>query len=65
MGEVFDRFRPLRPEVWESFLDFHCPQCDAPVRMIYEAGGEWAMGCHSWIVTEVVEVIEWNRPRDV
>ncbi len=52
---VFNAFRPVSPKGWESFLDFHCPQCDAPVRIIYDAGGEWAMGVHSWVVKEIVE----------
>lgn len=58
--ERFDKARPLQPEKWESFLDFHCPRCGAPVGIIYEAGSEWAMGCHPWHVTEVVEAKQWE-----
>jgi len=52
---LFDQARPLDAKRWESFLDFHCPGCGAPVRLIYEAGAEWAMGVHGWRVTTILE----------
>lgn len=51
----FDEAHPLDARRWESFLDFHCPGCRAPVRLIYEAGAEWAMGVHGWRVTTILE----------
>jgi len=54
----FDVARPVDSSRWESFLDFHCPSCKAPVRVIYEAGQEYAMGSHSWHLVEVVESAE-------
>jgi predicted RNA-binding Zn-ribbon protein involved in translation (DUF1610 family) len=54
----FDAARPINLSRWESFLDFHCPGCNAPVRIIYEAGSEWAMGLHPWRLLEVLEAIE-------
>jgi hypothetical protein len=50
-----DKARPLDSKRWESFLDFHCPGCQAPVRVIYEPGPEWAMGVHGWRVVEILE----------
>lgn len=54
----FDVVRPIKASRWESFLDFHCPGCKAPVRVIYEAGQEYAMGSHPCLV-EVLEPDEW------
>lgn len=59
----FDAARPLNASRWESFLDFHCPGCKAPVRVIYEPGDEYAMSAHSWLVLEVLEADEWQVPR--
>jgi hypothetical protein len=58
-NERFVAARPLHAEEWESFLDFECPGCRAPVRIIYRAGPEWAMGCHGWHLVDVVEASEW------
>lgn len=57
----FDAARPFKLSHWESFLDFHCPGCKAPVRVIYEAGQEYAMGAHPWQLLEVLEVAEWPQ----
>lgn len=59
----FDATRPLNASRWESFLDFHCPGCKAPVRVIYEPGDEYAMGAHSWRALEVLEADEWQVPK--
>jgi hypothetical protein len=56
--ERFDAERPLDRSRWESFLDFHCPGCRAPVRIVYESGGEVAMGVHAWRIVEVLESSE-------
>lgn len=55
----FDAARPLELSRWQSFLDFHCPGCKAPVRIVYEPGDEYAMGSHSWQLIEVLEAAEW------
>jgi predicted RNA-binding Zn-ribbon protein involved in translation (DUF1610 family) len=57
--ERFTAKRPVRDSDWESFLDFLCPGCNAPVRIIYRAGPEWAMGCHGWQLVDVVEAESW------
>ena len=51
---AFDAFRPLDSARWESRLDFHCPGCRSPVRLIYEPW-EFAMGSYAFTVTGVVE----------
>jgi hypothetical protein len=56
--ELFDAERPLDRSRWESFFDFHCPGCQAPVRIIYEPGAEFAMGAHPWRIIEVLESAE-------
>jgi len=55
----FTSRRPLQSGEWEAFLDFACPGCGAPVRIIYRAGPEWAMGCHGWQLIEVLEAECW------
>lgn len=60
----FDDARPLESSRWESFVDFHCPGCNAPVRIIYEAGDEWSMGVHSWHLKEVLEAQKWPMCAD-
>ena len=55
----FDDARPVRGDRWESFLDFNCPGCGAPVRLIFAQGPEYAMGAHSWSFVDIVEVAEW------
>ena len=55
----FDAARQLDVSRWESFLDFSCPGCRAPVRVIYEPGEEYAMSAHSWCLLEVLEADEW------
>jgi hypothetical protein len=57
----FSNTRPIKAEKWESFLDFHCPGCAAPVRIIYEPGNEYAMGTHGWRVTEIIETNKWSH----
>jgi hypothetical protein len=54
----FDAARPVNLSRWEFFLDFHCPGCKSPARIIYQAGSEWAMGAHTWQLLEVLESIE-------
>ena len=55
----FDAARADWPGEWESHLDFHCPGCHAPVRLVYAQGPEWAMGAHPWRITAVLEAAEW------
>ncbi len=53
----FDEFRPLRhygDHGPEAHLDFYCPSCESPVRIIFDKV-EFAMGSHYAIVTEVIE----------
>lgn len=57
----FDAAHPIELSRWESFLDFHCTGCKAPVRIIYEAGQEYAMGSHPWRLVEVLEAAEWPQ----
>ncbi len=57
--ERFDAARPLDRRRRESFLDFHCPGCGAPVRVVYAPGDEFAMGAHSWRLLEVLKAAEW------
>jgi hypothetical protein len=57
----FDIARPIEASRWESFVDFHCPGCKAPVRIIYEAGQEYAMGSHPWRLVEVLEAADWPQ----
>ncbi|MEO1034390.1 MAG: hypothetical protein AAFX44_02405 [Pseudomonadota bacterium] len=57
----FDAFRAARQEAWESYLDFHCAGCRAPVRLIYEPDSKWAMGTHAWRITEIIEASAWPR----
>jgi predicted RNA-binding Zn-ribbon protein involved in translation (DUF1610 family) len=59
--ERFNDARPIKTGKWESFLDFYCPGCGAPVRIIYEAGGEYSMGSHPWRLTKIVEAAEWSK----
>ena len=56
---LFDAVRPDRRDAWESHLDFHCPGCNAPVRLVYEPGEEYAMGVHSWQVGAILEAARW------
>lgn len=60
-AERFDELRPLNPQQWESFLDFHCPGCRAPVRIVYAVGQSWAMGAHSWRIVDLLEASSWPK----
>ena len=57
---AIERFRPLRSTRFESFLDFSCPRCGAPVRLVYEPTDEWAMGAHGWRITDIIEARDWR-----
>lgn len=35
--KAFDDYRPIIPSAERGFLDFHCPSCDAPARIIFLA----------------------------
>jgi predicted RNA-binding Zn-ribbon protein involved in translation (DUF1610 family) len=59
-ARAFDRLRPLDLRAWESFVDFPCPGCKAPVRLVYGAGDTWAMGTNSWRVADILEVHPWQ-----
>jgi len=52
----FRKARPVHPETWESSLDFFCEGCQRPVRIVYQADGEWAMGAHGWRIVDLIEV---------
>jgi hypothetical protein len=45
--------RPLG--AWEWALDFKCRGCNAPVRIIFAADGEYAMGSHNHVLVDVIE----------
>jgi len=51
-----DLFRPLREDIWESFLDFSCAGCGAPFRLFYE-GLEVSMGQWEFRLSEMVEPV--------
>lgn len=53
----FDKFRSIDYGHYgpESYLDFYCPGCKSPVRIVFE-GVEFAMGAYFFVVTDVVEV---------
>lgn len=40
---------------WERGLDFRCPGCDCPVRVVFAAGEEFSMGAHNHRAVDVVE----------
>lgn len=42
-NEHFDRYINVKRLTNLSFLDFHCPQCQQPTKILYEAGpsGYW------------------------
>ena len=50
----FDQFRPLDKKEGEQFLDFYCPGCRSPVRVIYRSS-EFAMGSYYFTVVIVIE----------
>ena len=56
---LFEAARADRAQEWESHLDFHCPGCDAPVRLVYSQGSEWAMGVRSLHFTAILEAADW------
>lgn len=35
--QQFDEYRPMVPSAEKGFLDFHCPTCKAPARIIFTA----------------------------
>ncbi|MBI4375832.1 MAG: hypothetical protein HY549_05210 [Elusimicrobia bacterium] len=57
--EAACRRRPLRKDKGEAFLDFHCPGCRRPVRLVFEPT-EFAMGCYYFTV---VALLEGQSPR--
>jgi len=52
--QAFDAFRPLDEAQWEGCLDFHCPGCDRPARLVFRPT-EFAMGAYYFTVVAVVE----------
>ena len=52
----FDRTRPVKKKRWEDFLDFYCPGCRNPVRIIFQVRSVEAMKGYSFEVTDIVEV---------
>ena len=55
-AEAFDRFRPIRKKDWERFLDFYCPGCHNPSRIIFQERGEEGMKGYSFEIVSIVEV---------
>ena len=55
--KAFDAFRPLEPGRWQAFIDFYCDGCQRPVRIIYEPGGQYAMGCYAQRLVEIIEAV--------
>ncbi len=51
--------RPLG--AWEWSLDFRCPQCSCPVRIIFAADEEFAMGAYKNRLLQVIEVKTCSR----
>jgi hypothetical protein len=62
MERELDRFRSLREDVWESFLDFECPGCKAPFRLFYE-GLEVSMGQWEFRLNEVIEPVSRSKAK--
>lgn len=56
IAALMDQFRPCDLHKYESFIDFYCPTCASPVRLIYE-GWEFAMGCYGFTVTDIIEKV--------
>lgn len=53
---AFDADRPLRSGEWA--LDFNCPGCRAPVRIVYELASPEAKA-FDWDLLEVLEAARW------
>ena len=53
---AFDAARPLDPFEWA--LDFSCPGCGAPVRIVYAQMSDGSKSL-DWDLLEVVEAITW------
>jgi len=51
--------RPLG--VWEWSLDHRCCGCGCPVRIVFAAGSEFAMGSHAHRLVDVVEMATCSR----
>jgi predicted RNA-binding Zn-ribbon protein involved in translation (DUF1610 family) len=55
---AFDTARPLDPFEWA--MDFHCPGCGAPVRIVYAQMSDMSK-TSDWDLVEVLEVIRWPQ----
>jgi hypothetical protein len=51
--ERCERARGLGP--WQWALDFRCPGCSCPVRIVFQADVEFAMGAHTHRLVHVIE----------
>ena len=45
---------------WEWGLDFKCPGCDCPVRVVFVAAEEYSMGAHNHMLVTVLEQVDCN-----
>lgn len=54
VDRAYSAFRPLDSKLGESCLDFPCPGCQSPVRLIFEPW-EFAMGAYAFTITAIVE----------
>jgi acetone carboxylase gamma subunit len=52
-----ERVRPLDKSRWQDHLDFICPKCGLLVRVVYEPGNSYAMGCYEYEIVDVVEML--------
>ena len=59
--QLFERKHRLRGG--ESFLDFECPSCKAPVMIVFTMGSQYAMGCFTHRITEIIEPRHWPPTR--
>ncbi len=56
-AKAFEEADPGR-NPWDGFLDFECPGCRAPVRLVYRPR-EFAMGAFAFTVDAVLEAGSW------
>ncbi len=54
---ALDAARPLDVKTWEQCFEFLCPQCSLPVRAVYHADHEFAMGCHTYELLAVADIV--------
>ena len=46
---------------WQWALDFQCPGCSCPVRIVFQADVEFAMGAHTHRLVHAIEEAECSK----